>query len=293
MTTQRIAFSKLTPLHQRLVRAAWSGGSRAFIPQSNFRVGSAVLAANDGGTEKIFHGCNMENDSWGCTICGERSGIFSARTAGYSDIRCFALVFPTAHNDGVSPCGICRQVMRVLAPKADFLAVVDAENTVIKRPVSFWLPEETVGTIRHVGTCDPAQVTAIRASLTALEQSYAPYSGARSGVGIVATDGTSVKTFFGSKSENASYGATTSAVASAVNKALSEGYLTFTHVAVCQESRANDGRLVPIPGDDLQILTEGGMNSAVMNVWPDGELMRFGTLDAFLPLAFGRHSLSA
>lgn len=293
MTTQRLAFSDLTPLQKRLVRAAWRGGSRAFIPQSNFRVGSAVLAVNEGGTEKIFHGCNMENDSWGCTICGERSGIFSARTAGYTDIRCFALVFPTAHNDDVSPCGLCRQVMRVLASNADFLAVVDADNTVIKRPVSFWLPEEAVGEIRNIGTSDPSQVAAIQASLAALQQSYAPYSGARSGAGIVATDGKNVKTFLGSKSENASYGATTSAVASAVNKALSEGCLTFKHVAVCQESRANDGRLVLIPGDDLQILTEGGMAASVMNVSPDGKFMRIGTLDTFLPLAFGRHSLSA
>jgi cytidine deaminase len=292
MTTQRLAFSELSPLHQRLVRASWRGGSRAFILQSNFMVGSGVLARNDRGAEKIFHGCNMQNDSWGCNVCSECSGIFSARTAGYFDIRCFALVFPTAHSDGVSPCGICRQVMRVLAPRADFLSVVDAENTVIKRPVSFWLPEESVGQITGLNVDDVSESIAT-AALAALKQSYAPYSGRRSGVALLASNGTDFRLFVGSKTENASYGATISGVAGAVNKALTDGYLTFSHVAVAQESSTKDGQLVPVPGDDLQILTEGGMEAKVMNVSPDGRFMRIGTLDSFLPLSFGRHSLTA
>ena len=81
---------------------------RAYARYSNFRVGAAVLT--DQG--EIFSGCNVENASYGLTICAERSAIFTAvqsTTAGRLVIRAVAVV----NGDDVpcSPCGACRQVI--------------------------------------------------------------------------------------------------------------------------------------------------------------------------------------
>jgi cytidine deaminase len=293
MQPQKSLFAELSELEQSLVLAAWEGASRAYIPESNFRVGSALLAKNTTGNQRIFSGGNIENFSWGSEICSERTAIFSACAAGFPEIEMFAVVFPTAHTEDVSPCGICRQVMRERAPHADFLSVINAENTVIRRPNSFWLPEEAVGKVQLVENVNPAN-SVISEALAALKESYAPYSGLRAGAAVEATNGRHAQIFTGSKSENAACGAATSAVEIAVNKALSAGFQSFTEVAVSHESRKpKDETLVLLAGDDLQVLTEGGMDATIMNVSPNGKFMRSGSLAAFLPLAFGKHSLAA
>lgn len=81
--------------------------SRAHAPYSNFKVGAAIKLA---GTDKIFSGCNVENASFGATICAERSAIFSIIAAkGKTQFEYMVLV---ADMDPCAvPCGLCLQVI--------------------------------------------------------------------------------------------------------------------------------------------------------------------------------------
>ena len=107
----------------------------AHAPYSHFRVGAAVLAA-DG---RVFTGANVENASYGLTICAERVAIVSAITAGAPDIVALAVTTetpPSAASEAM-PCGACRQVM------AEFMrpdAVVHIDS-VGERPLAELLPD--------------------------------------------------------------------------------------------------------------------------------------------------------
>lgn len=89
-------------LDQLLVRAQ-AVRERAYAPYSKYRVGAAVLAASG----KIYTGCNVENASYGLTVCAERNAIFKAISEGEREFGAIAVV--TAN--GGSPCGACRQVI--------------------------------------------------------------------------------------------------------------------------------------------------------------------------------------
>ena len=90
----------------------------AYVPYSRFPVGAALLTA-DGA---IFTGCNIENASYGLTVCAERVAIFTAAAAGYREVAAIAVV---AENiDEVTPCGACRQVLAEFAPKTAELVVI-------------------------------------------------------------------------------------------------------------------------------------------------------------------------
>ena len=87
------------------MHSAWQTRANAHAPYSQFQVGAAVETC-DG---KVFSGCNVENLSFGLTICAERVAIFSAVAAGHRD---FARIVVVADTDQpISPCGACRQVM--------------------------------------------------------------------------------------------------------------------------------------------------------------------------------------
>ncbi len=88
---------------RRLLRAAERARRKAYAPYSRFPVGAAVLAA-DG---SIYAGCNVENASYGLTLCAERVAIHSAVTGGRRRLVAVAVVGAP----GITPCGACRQVM--------------------------------------------------------------------------------------------------------------------------------------------------------------------------------------
>src|SRR5688572_3369116 len=88
-----------------LISAAISARLQAYAPYSNFQVGAALLG-KDG---SIFTGCNVENLSYGLTICAERNAICAAVAAGVREFEAIAIVADT--REPVSPCGACRQVM--------------------------------------------------------------------------------------------------------------------------------------------------------------------------------------
>lgn len=94
--------------HEQLLQAARNALKKAYACYSNFRVGAGLLTA-DG---EIFSGCNVENASYGLTICAERSAIFSAvqgTAAPKLAIRAIAVV--NGDELPCSPCGACRQVI--------------------------------------------------------------------------------------------------------------------------------------------------------------------------------------
>ena len=93
--------------YSKLVEIARKASENTYSPYSNFPVG-ASLVTKDG---KYYHGCNVENASFGLTNCAERTCMFSAYADGVrkDDIVAICVYSPKEHI--VSPCGACRQVM--------------------------------------------------------------------------------------------------------------------------------------------------------------------------------------
>ncbi len=90
-------------LKQKLVEAGVNARKRAYAPYSKYFVGAAVLT-EDG---KIYEGANVENASYGATVCAERVAIFNAVSAGERKFVAISVV----GDEGGAPCGMCRQVL--------------------------------------------------------------------------------------------------------------------------------------------------------------------------------------
>ena len=97
-----------------LVAKAREALGRAYAPYSNFRVGAAVL------TEKgtIFSGVNVENASYGLTVCAERAAVFQAVSQEGPEMRIKALAVISDQPGFFPPCGACRQVIAEFGPDA-------------------------------------------------------------------------------------------------------------------------------------------------------------------------------
>ena len=90
-----------------LIDAATAARRHAYAPYSRFAVGAAVRTS----TGRIFAGCNVENASYGLTVCAERVAIWNAVCHGENSLVALAVVTET----GGTPCGACRQVMSEFA----------------------------------------------------------------------------------------------------------------------------------------------------------------------------------
>jgi len=94
--------------------------ARAYAPYSRFHVGAAVRT-RDG---RVFTGANVENASYGLTVCAERNAILQAVLAGARDIAAVAVA--TGNSPPAAPCGMCRQTLAEFAADCDVLLVNEA-----------------------------------------------------------------------------------------------------------------------------------------------------------------------
>lgn len=122
------------PEVQKMREAALSACQNAYCPYSKFPVGAAVLSAEG----EIFAGCNVENASYGLTICAERNAIFQAVANGRRSFSAVVIVTPT--DLPASPCGACRQVINEFGPDADVF-IFGQSNTATHLKMSKLLPE--------------------------------------------------------------------------------------------------------------------------------------------------------
>lgn len=116
----------LSPTEQALVQASRAARANAYAPYSSYAVGAAVLT-DDG---RVFAGCNVENASYGLSLCAERVAVFSAIASGARRLAAVAVCTP----DGGTPCGACRQVLLEFADAPESFAVwVVSPDRVIAR----------------------------------------------------------------------------------------------------------------------------------------------------------------
>ena len=120
-----------------LIEAAKEARLNAHAPYSRFKVGAALL----GKGWKLFKGCNVENLSYGLTVCAERNAIFQALASGVSQFEAIAIVADTRHP--ISPCGACRQVMAEFGNFRILSATLSGE--VFESTVDALLPRSRTG----------------------------------------------------------------------------------------------------------------------------------------------------
>jgi len=118
---------------ETLLKKARIAAERAYAPYSRFNVGAALLMS-DGG---VVLGCNVENASYGMTICAERNAVTSMVSIGHLDPVAIAVAGGKS-GAPCPPCGACRQVLAEFNP--DMLVVLESPNKIIVMSVNELLP---------------------------------------------------------------------------------------------------------------------------------------------------------
>lgn len=118
--------------HDELIVSATAARERAYAPYSQFKVGAALL----GKSGRVYNGCNVENAAYGPSMCAERTAIFKAVSEGEREFEMIAVVT----ENGVSPCGTCRQVMMEFTPDMT-IVIADTQGNVRLTTVRDLLPD--------------------------------------------------------------------------------------------------------------------------------------------------------
>ncbi len=116
-----------------LIKEAFKAMEFAYVPYSHFKVGAALLTKSG----KVFTGCNIENSSYGATVCAERVAIFKAVSSGEKDFD--TIVIATNTNEPSPPCGICRQVMSEFSSELKII-LVNNKGKIIETNLKELLP---------------------------------------------------------------------------------------------------------------------------------------------------------
>lgn len=118
-----------------LIEAARDASNRAYAPYSNFRVGAALLTANG----EIHVGCNVENASYGLSMCAERAAVFamSANATDEDDRKVLLVAVVSPDAAPCLPCGACRQVLREFGCEE---VVVEESSGIRRYPFGELLP---------------------------------------------------------------------------------------------------------------------------------------------------------
>ena len=120
-----------------LIVEAGVAREKSYSPYSKFKVGAAIYT-KDG---KVFHGANIENASYGLTMCAERNALFNAYIHGYKkeDLVGMAVIADTEHP--ISPCGACRQVISELFPKDGVILLANMKGEAVEQTIEKLLPD--------------------------------------------------------------------------------------------------------------------------------------------------------
>lgn len=108
---------------EKLIEKAIEAKTFSYSPYSKFRVGAALLTDNN----EIITGCNIENASYGLTICAERTAIFKAYSEGKRRFK--AIAISSDDKNFCPPCGACRQIIWELCGDIDVILIDGNKNT--------------------------------------------------------------------------------------------------------------------------------------------------------------------
>jgi cytidine deaminase len=128
-----LALGDLTVEERNLVESARAASERAYCRYSSYAVGAAIVS----GSGRVFSGCNVENASYGATMCAERSAIFSLVSAGERRILGVCVYAPAPPM--AMPCGLCRQVIAEFCKDAPVL--VAGPRGVLRRSFAQLFPD--------------------------------------------------------------------------------------------------------------------------------------------------------
>ncbi|MDD3852030.1 MAG: cytidine deaminase [Syntrophomonadaceae bacterium] len=119
--------------HRKLIELSRQAQTGAYVPYSGFKVGAALLT----NTGRIYTGANIENASYGLTVCAERIAVFKAINDGEKEFDCIAI---TASRGWPYPCGACRQVLAEFSPHMKVI-VSDENNSTREYLLTELLPQ--------------------------------------------------------------------------------------------------------------------------------------------------------
>ncbi len=130
-----------TKLKEKLCLTAWQAREQAYAPYSGFKVGAAILTFEG----KIYSGCNIENSSYGLSICAERVALATAVAAGERNFK--AICLAAQSSEQLIPCGACLQVLAefamnliLISPEPGYISQEYHLNEIFPIPFGFSKP---------------------------------------------------------------------------------------------------------------------------------------------------------